>query len=766
MVKKLCFFLIFLNKITNVKPIYTIGKSIPFVSTTKNCSNDGDSGSGGGGGGAHGGGAHGCGNNSNFTKYANITCSSKIVDFIKKTTSITLLTLLQLCIMKPESCIKMLKDDNLKRRFSNSNNLWDLLKSVLSNDIKDIEGNLNNFISVYKNGSPDGTTWDDVIGLDNAVRDLQKILNITSSKDMIQNARRCGINTPRNILLVGPPGTGKTLLAKAASSAINSPLLLVSGAEMVKGKYAGIGVERVKTLFGFARKYANNSPNRISMIFIDEIDSCGRSRGDDSSSGINIDHGNTLNQLLVEMDGFNARDESEPIVIVIAATNRKDILDSALIRKGRFDNIIQIDPPNINGRFDLFSHYIKKQRKIAKAREISLKSNSFQKDILCQALDEEFNGENSNRTTLRVVTPIRATGVKIPATLFSNYTARLKNKDLKKLLYGMSSWNKISKIGKIRKLLSSNEELINFEVKYNGGYDSTETKKDFIENLASLSSGLAGADIASIVNDASIFAMENNRTFTTDDDYLTAIEDTILGKPIYSKDSSHPDPDWRIAIHESGHTLSSFILENVEPAFRASIKPRTGGSLGVTMFSMGEMKNLRATELRDRLVMMLAGKAAELHVFNGDSSTGASDDVNRAKQLAQSIVKLFAMDGIKYTISGDDADLAVKTELLNAEKRASYIVKKYEKTLYSLAKELMKKDTLNKDELTKIVSNSNKKTSKHPQNPKQVISNAIESMINIRNQNQMSNSEVKSLSLRRKHASVFILLILITNWNK
>ena len=214
MVKKLCFFLIFLNKITNVKPIYTIGKSIPFVSTTKNCSNDG-AGSGGGGGGAHGGGAHGCGNNSNFTKYANITCSSKIVDFIKKTTSITLLTLLQLCIMKPESCIKMLNDDNLKRRFSNSNNLWDLLKSVLSNDIKDIEGNLNNFISVYKNGSPDGTTWDDVIGLDNAVRDLQKILNITSSKDMIQNARRCGINTPRNILLVGPPGTGKTLLAKA-----------------------------------------------------------------------------------------------------------------------------------------------------------------------------------------------------------------------------------------------------------------------------------------------------------------------------------------------------------------------------------------------------------------------------------------------------------------------------------------------------------------------------------------------------------------------
>ena len=746
MVKKLYFFLIFLNKITNVKPIYTIGKSIPFVSTTKNCSNDGSPHGGGGSGG--GGGAHGGGGRS----AANITSSSsKIVDFIKKTTSITLLTLLQLCIMKPESCIKMLKDDNLKRRFSNSNNLWDLLKSVLSNDIKDIQGNLNNFISVYKNGSPDGTTWDDVIGLDNAVRDLQKILNITSSKDMIQNARRCGINTPRNILLVGPPGTGKTLLAKAASSAINSPLLLVSGAEMVKGKYAGIGVERVKTLFGVARMYANNSPNRISMIFIDEIDSCGRSRGDDSSSGINIDHGNTLNQLLVEMDGFNARDESEPIVIVIAATNRKDILDSALIRKGRFD---------------LFSHYIKKQRKIAKAREISLKSNSFQKDILCQALDEEFNGENSNRTTLRVVTPIRASGVKIPATLFSNYTARLKNKDLKKLLSGMSSWNKISKIGKIRKLLSSNEELINFEVKYNGGYDSTETKKDFIENLASLSSGLVGADIASIVNDASIFAMENNRTFTTDDDYLTAIEDTILGKPIYSKDSSHPEPDWRIAVHESGHALSSFILENVEPAFRASIKPRTGGSLGVTMFTMGEMKNLRATELRDRLVMMLAGKAAELHVFNGDSSTGASDDVNRATKLAQSIVKLFAMDGIKYTINGDDADLAVKTELLNAEKRAMYIVKKYEKTLYSLAKELMKKDTLNKDELSKIVSNSNKKTSKHPQNPKQVINNAIESMINIRNQNQMPNSEVKSLSLRRKHASVFILLILITNWNR
>ena len=138
---------------------------------------------------------------------------------------------------------------------------------------------------------------------------------MAGAADASQKARRAGATPPRNVLLAGPPGTGKTLIARAAAAQLDAPLLVASAAEIVKGKYAGVGVERVRTLFAAARRVAARSTGRLAVVFIDELDSCGRVRGGDASA-VGADHDNTLNQLLVEMDGFGVRDASNPDVVV------------------------------------------------------------------------------------------------------------------------------------------------------------------------------------------------------------------------------------------------------------------------------------------------------------------------------------------------------------------------------------------------------------------------------------------------------------------
>ena len=606
------------------------------------------------------------------------------VKLVKKTTVLVLLTFAQLCIVKPFSCKDIAFD--FYKKLSGITPLHDVFRSE-----RNRHNVIDNFIEVYYDGI-DRTSWEDVIGIENAVDELKKILNIIRSRNAFSKARRCGVTPPRNVLLVGPPGTGKTLLARAAATEIDAPLLVVSASEIVKGKYAGVGVERVKNLFKYARIYAKRSKKNMAIVFIDEIDSCGRKRGGDDSS-LSTDHDNTLNQLLVELDGFRARDESQPLIIVLAATNRKDMLDSALLRKGRFDNIVKLDLPNLKGRENLFNHYVTKQRKMASVREIKFKTNTFSSEVLCQALNEHYLSSSSNTTILKIVHPIKASGILIPATLFSNLTARMRLSDIQSFL-------KIKNEG-------SNDTYVPYKIEYQGTNIEHDTI-DYIKDLASMSAGLVGSDIASIVNEATILAMDNNRTLPTKYDYFQALEDNILGKPIYSENSiDKPQPDWRIAIHEAGHVLASFVLKHIDSATRASIIPRSGGSLGVTMFNIGDAKNLRALELRDRLVMMLAGKAAELHVFDGDSSTGVSDDVRRSSQLADAMVKQFAMEGVAHMINDDISDIAVKDELINAEKRAFELVSKNNNTLYSLAYELMNKGTLDETDLRIIITNLN-----------------------------------------------------------
>ena len=670
-------------------------------------------------------------NNSNksYTEIVNTNNSfingSNAIMFTKKTGSLIIFSLLQLCAMSPPSCNKMMND------------LFGILTSKPNKSQK------YSFFEVYTNGSPDGTSWDDVIGNNETVNELRRLISLSLSRDTALRARRTGVSVPRNILLIGPPGTGKTLMARAASEEMKVPLLVASASEIVKGKYAGVGVERVKTLFDTARIRAVNNKNRMSMIFIDELDSCGRSRGA-GDSVVSRDHDNTLNQLLVELDGFKSRDDSEPLVIVLAATNRKDILDSALLRKGRFDNIVHLRKPDLKDRINLFKYYVNKQRINGRSREICVNSGK-KNEIIFQALNEEFVDNNQNITTLKVVSPIKLNGKTYKATLFSNKTARVKTKDIS------------SVFGRLRAIKGNNTSDFNYDIKYNGCVENDDM--DFIERLADLSDGLVGADINAIVNEAALKAMDEGRIFATEGDYLNVIEDTILGKPIRNIENG---PDWRIAIHEAGHILASFVLENVDFATRASIIPRSGGSLGVTMFGANDIRNLRASELRDRLVMILCGKAAESYVFDGDSSTGASDDLDRATLLAKAIVKNFGMNGIKYTIEGKESKMKIQKELINAETRANNLVKKYNKTLYTIANELMIHETLNTDKLNILLANSDYETKQQPNSPNSVINTIMNDFRKIRDKN-INKDVVKTRGDRRKQAFVLLLILILPN---
>jgi ATP-dependent Zn protease len=599
-----------------------------------------------------------------------------------KTAARLALALLQGCVLAPRSCAYTFRSvvSSVKKKLGREGVTFS-------------EEGVDDFITVYGGGAgPDATTWDDVVGAPAAVSELRRILRVAGAADASQKARRAGATPPRNVLLAGPPGTGKTLIARAAAAQLDAPLLVASAAEIVKGKYAGVGVERVRTLFAAARRVAARSTGRLAVVFIDELDSCGRVRGGDASA-VGADHDNTLNQLLVEMDGFGVRDASNPDVVVLAATNRRDMLDPALTRRGRFDRVVEMAAPDRDGREALFEHYVGKQRSAFLACEIIFTKDST--EVACQAL---------NNNTLRVFKPVKAAGLRAKATLFANNTARLDSSDLEAIMARAQGRRAQRKTG---------EEDVPFDVAYEGG-SSVENDTDLASTLADLSPGLVGADVAAVVNDAALAALDKDQNYATKDDYLRALEDAILGIPTHP-DGASPKPDHRIAVHEAGHAVSSFFLEHVDEATRASVRPRSGGSLGVTMFGAGDATNLRRAELRDRVVMMLAGKAAEAHLL-GDASTGAADDVRRAAVLAEAIVKTYGLSqdgavftswvdeyGKRHAIGGEEADQAVRNELAEAERRALALVKDHEGAIRALADALVEHETLDAAALRAVI---------------------------------------------------------------
>ncbi|MFA9372654.1 ATP-dependent zinc metalloprotease FtsH [Poseidonibacter sp.] len=371
------------------------------------------------------------------------------------------------------------------------------------------------------NSEKPNVTFDDMAGNKEAKEEVQEVVDFLKSPDRYV---RLGAQIPKGVLLVGPPGTGKTLLAKAVAGEANVEFLSVSGSAFIE-MFVGVGASRVRDLFEQAKKVAP------AIIFIDEIDAIGKSRASGGPMGGNDEREQTLNQLLAEMDGFST--EHAP-VIVLAATNRPEVLDPALLRPGRFDRQVLVDKPDFEGRVEILNVHIK--------------------------------------------------DVKLG-----------KNVDLKE--------------------------------------------------IAKMTAGLAGADLANIINEAALLAGRASKDQVDPSDFKEAVERQIAG---LEKKSRRISPKERkiVAYHESGHALIAEITKGANKVNKVSIVPRGLAALGYTLNTPEENKYLmQKHELIAEVDVLLGGRAAE-EVFIKEISTGAGNDLDRATDIIKSMATVYGMSDI------------------------------------------------------------------------------------------------------------------------
>jgi cell division protease FtsH len=442
------------------------------------------------------------------------------------------------------------------------------------------------------------TTFKDVAGADEAIAELEEI------KDFLANPDKYGVlgaKIPKGVLLFGPPGTGKTLLARAVAGEAGVPFYSISGSDFVE-MFVGVGAARVRDLFKQAKE---NSP---AIVFVDEIDAVGRQRGAGMGGG-HDEREQTLNQLLVEMDGF----EENTKVILIAATNRPDVLDPALLRPGRFDRQIAVDRPDLKGREAILAVHAK------------------------------------------------------------------------------------------NKPLSNDVKLVDY---------------------ARRTPGFTGADLANVLNEAALLTAREEKKTISNTELDEAIDRVMAGPQRKSRIMS--DDERRVtAYHEAGHALVAHALPHTDPVHKITIMPR-GRALGYTMILPDEDRySTTRNQLLDQLAYSLGGRAAEELIFH-DPSTGASNDIEKATALARAMVTQYGMTeaigAIKLGANSDApfmgrdyghqrdysesiagvVDREIRKLIENAHQEAFDILVANRKILDEMVLELLDKETLNKEEITKI----------------------------------------------------------------
>jgi len=441
-----------------------------------------------------------------------------------------------------------------------------------------------------------GVTFKDVAGQDEAKESLQEVVDFLHNPGKYT---KIGAKLPKGALLVGPPGTGKTLLAKAVAGEAGVPFFSLAGSDFIE-LYVGVGASRVRDLFKDAQK---NAP---CIIFIDEIDAIGRSR-DSKYGGGNEEREQTLNQLLSEMDGF----DTSKGILILAATNRPEILDKALLRPGRFDRRVIVDKPDLKGRVDVLKVHAK--------------------DVLMD--------------------------------------------------------------------------------------DSVD-----LDEIALATSGAVGSDLANMINEAAINAVKHGRNAVTQKDLFDAVEVVLVGKE--KKDRIMSKEERRIvSYHEVGHALISALQKNSEPVQKITIVPRTMGALGYVMHVPEEEKYLNTeAELRDMIVGLLGGRAAEEIVFD-TVTTGASNDIEKATGIARNMVtqygmsKRFGLMGLatvesRYLegraslncadVTAAGVDEEVMLLLKDSYEQAKKLLSENRDILDKIAAHLIEKETITGEEFMKI----------------------------------------------------------------
>jgi cell division protease FtsH len=462
-------------------------------------------------------------------------------------------------------------------------------------------------------GNKTVVTFADVAGVDEAKTELQEVVEFLKYPEKFNSL---GARIPRGVLLVGPPGTGKTLMARAVAGEAGVPFFSISGSEFVE-MFVGVGASRVRDLFDQAKR---NSP---CIVFVDEIDAVGRQRGA-GLGGSHDEREQTLNQILVEMDGFDTNTN----VIVVAATNRPDVLDPALLRPGRFDRQVILDRPDMKGRTAI----------------------------------------------LKVHT---------------------KGKPLDKAIV--------------------------------------------VEDIARQSPGFSGADLANLVNEAAILSARRNKKVIGMSEFQEALERIVAGPERKSRVISDAEKAI-IAYHEGGHAVVQRILPKCDPVQKVTIISR-GMALGYTMALPSEDRYLQSkTEFEDKIAGLLAGNVAERLVF-GDTTTGASNDIEKATDLARRMVTEFGMSdrlgplsfgkrdeliflgreiGEQRNYSDEVAktiDEEVRAIVDHAYERATEVLVKHRDKLTALAEKLVAEETVDAEEFEKLFSDLPPKINTHGVRP-------------------------------------------------
>ncbi len=467
----------------------------------------------------------------------------------------------------------------------------------------------------------DKITFKDVAGLKEAKEELVEIVDFLKNP---QKYLQMGATIPRGVLLLGPAGVGKTLLARAVAGEANVPFFHISGSEFVE-MFVGVGASRVRDLFVTAKKAAP------SIVFIDELDAIGRHRGTGLGGG-HDEREQTLNQILVEMDGF----DRETNVIVMAATNRGDVLDPALLRPGRFDRKIVLDPPDINGREEV------------------LKIHS-------------------------------------------------KNKPLSLDVH--------------------------------------------LREIAERTPGFSGADLANVANEAALLAARRNKSQVYQEEFFEAIDKVLLGPERKSHILSKNEKEIA-AFHEAGHALVSSFLPETESVRKISIIAR-GMAAGYTLQTPSEEKKIKSkTSFLSEMATLLGGYCAEKIIFK-EITTGASNDLIRASDLARKLVKEYGMSSLGAVSFGEKEEMIflgkeiseqrnysekvaaqidgeVDKFIRDAEKKATDVLSKRKSLLEKVAKILIEKETIEKEEFEKLIKINPKSETRSPkkspnskiQNPK------------------------------------------------
>ena len=448
--------------------------------------------------------------------------------------------------------------------------------------------------------------FDDMAGNKEAKEEVVEIVDFLKYPDRYSAV---GAKIPKGVLLVGPPGTGKTLLAKAVAGEANVPFFSMSGSSFIE-MFVGLGASRVRDLFEMAKKDAP------SIIFIDEIDAIGKSRAAGSMVGGNDEREQTLNQLLAEMDGFSS--DASP-VIVLAATNRPEVLDPALLRPGRFDRQVLVDKPDFNGRVEILKVHIKS---VKLARDVDL------------------------------------------------------------------------------------------------------------QEIAKLTAGLAGADLANIINEAALLAGRANKQEVAQSHFREAVERSIAGLEKKSRRIS-PKEKKIVAYHESGHAVVAEMTEGSHPVSKVSIIPRGMAALGYTLHTPEENRYLmQKHELMAEVDTLLGGRAAE-EVFLGEISTGASNDLERATDILKAMISYYGMSEVSGLMvlekprnaflgggfgsarefsekTAEAMDNHIKSTLQSRYNAVKQILTDYKDAIEVMVKELFEKEVIDGVRVREILTNFEK----------------------------------------------------------